>query len=548
MARIEDIPFRKIPHQSSLFLNYIESAPQALRFYAKEPTLDNLVRGAKALPDSFEFPRAQMAAILRRQNEGFGGGMETERNIDDLKAADCVAVLTGQQVGLFTGPIYTIYKALTAIRIAEELNARGVRAVPVFWMETEDHDLAEATQRALLTGDHTLRVTDYQDMLFRDSGVPQGSVGCMRFPANIRLVVQDYMSHLADTEWKQEIRCQLESTYKPGATFTQSFGRLLSLILRGSGMIVFDPQDPAAKELAKNIFIKALCDTDAIREGLLQRNQELRSSEFHAQVSVLEGSTTLFYFQDGARHALEARESGFSLKNAGHHFSLDALLDCVQKSPEKFSPNVLLRPIVQDHLFPTIAYVGGSAEVAYFAQIEVLYRLWSRPMPVIWPRNSFTLVGPEISAQLDALKIEVQDCFHGRQPLIEKALHRSGLSEAARGLEEFRRHMDQEFTRIKPGIEAVDPTLATALETARRKILHNVQRMKSHVLRLEAAKGSLASNTLDLLMNHCYPSQKLQERELGIQHFWIRHGPFVLDAVRSSLDIERFSHRVLHLP
>ena len=108
--------------------------------------------------------------------------------------------------------------------------------------------------------------------------------------------------------------------------------------------------------------------------------------------------------------------------------------------------------------------------------------------------------------------------------------------------------MDQEFTRIKPGIEAVDPTLATALETARRKILHNVQRMKSHVLRLEAAKGSLASNTLDLLMNHCYPNQKLQERELGIQHFWIRHGPFVLDAVRSSLDIERFSHRVLHLP
>lgn len=547
MAKVEDIPFRNIPHQSSLFLNYIDFAPDALGFYRAAPTLDNLVNSAKDLLSSFQFPRVEIASILHRQNESFGSSSETARNIDSLEKGDCVAVLTGQQVGLFTGPIYTVYKALTAIQIAKELEKRGIRAVPVFWMETEDHDLPEATRRTLTSGDHSLCVTDYQDMLFKESGVPQGSVGRMQFPSTIRQVVQDYLDHLPDTAWKQEIGFQLESAYKPGATFAQSFALLLCSILRGSGLILFDPQDPAAKQLARGIFKKALRDADTIRAALLKRNGELEAAGFHSQASVLENSTVLFHFRDGARYALEKKGSGFSLKSSDHHFSMDALLDCAEESPEGFSPNVLLRPVIQDHLFPTLTYVGGSAEVAYFAQVEVLYQLWNRPMPVIWPRNSFTLIEPEISAELDRLGMDVQDCFRGRQALMERALRGSSLSEAVFSLEELQEHLDQGLNEIRPEIQTVDPTLATALETARRKILHNVQRLKSQTVRLETAKNSTMSNALDLLMNHCYPSQKLQERELGIQHFWIRHGSSVLDALRSSLEVECFSHRVLHL-
>ena len=206
MTTVEDIPFRKIPHQSSLFLNYIDFSPDALRFYRNAPTMENLEHAAKDILANLQFPRAEIAAILRRQNESFGSDSETMRNIDSLEEPDCVAVLTGQQVGLFTGPLYTVYKALTAIQIADELERRGIRAVPVFWMETEDHDLPEATRRTLTLADHSLRVTDYQDMLFKDAEVPQGSVGRMQFPANIRQVVEDYLNHLPDTPWKPEIR------------------------------------------------------------------------------------------------------------------------------------------------------------------------------------------------------------------------------------------------------------------------------------------------------------------------------------------------------
>jgi bacillithiol biosynthesis cysteine-adding enzyme BshC len=547
MAKVEDIPFRDIPHQSSLFLNYIDFGSDALRFYRGAPTLENLVHSAKDLLASFQFPRTEIVSILRRLNASFGGDSETMNNIERLERPDCVAILTGQQVGLFTGPLYTVYKALSAIKIAEELKSRGIPAVPVFWMETEDHDLPEATRRTLTSADHSLCVTDYQDMLFKDSGAPQGSVGLMQFPENIRQVVQDYLDHLPVTLWKQEIRLQLESAYRPGATFAQAFAQLLSGILRGSGLILFDPQDPQAKQLARGVFQKALRDADVIRAALLERNKELEAAGFHAQVSVLENSTVLFYFQDAARYALEKKDSDFFLKNSDRHFSPDHLMQCAELSPEKFSPNVLLRPLIQDHLFPTLTYVGGSAEIAYFAQIEVLYRLWNCPMPIIWPRNSFTLIEPEISEELDRLEIDVKDCFRGRQFLTEKTLSGSGLSAAASNLEKLQEHLDQGLTEIRPEIQSVDPTLATALETARRKILHNVQHLKSQVVRMESTKDLMISKALDLLANHCYPNQKLQERELGIQHFWVRHGSSVLDVLRSSLEVECFSHRVLRL-
>jgi len=384
-------------------------------------------------------------------------------------------------------------------------------------------------------------------MLFKDDEVPRGSVGRMQLPANIRQVVEDYLNHLPDTPWKPEVRAQLESSCKPGTTFAQSFAQLLSAIFHGSGLILFDPQDPEAKRLTRGIFQKALRDADILRAALLARNKDLEAAGFHAQVSILENSTVLFYFQDGARYGLEKKDARIFLKGSDDHFSLDALLRCAEETPEKFSPNVLLRPLIQDCLFPTLAYVGGSAEVAYFAQIEVLYEMWNRPMPIIWPRNSFTLIEPEIGTTMDQMGIDLQDCFRGRQFLIEKVLRGSGLSEAASNVEALQEHLDQGLTEIRPEIQTVDPTLATALDTAKRKILHNVQRLKSQIVRLETTNNSMISNRIDLVMNCCYPNQKLQERELGIQHFWIHHGSSITQAIRSSLDARCFSHRVLHL-
>ena len=545
MAIVTDIPFHQIPRQSALFLNYIQSSPASLRFYQQAPTLQSIETIARDSIRTVPFPRTEIAAILRKQNKAYGCDAVTLDNIGKLENPDCVAVLTGQQVGLFTGPLYTIYKALTAVRLADELRHRGIPAVPVFWMETEDHDLAEVTHRTLVDADSSLRTVDFKDVLFEQ--LPTGPVGSVQFPENIRQVLEEYLRSLPDGNWKAAIRSELEDSCKPGITFGQSFAELLAKTLAGLGLILFDPHDTEAKCLTTSVYQTALRNAEEIRSSLLSRNQELESSGFHAQVNVLENSTVLFFMDHGERRAIEQKGSIFTLKNSSRTFNLSELLDCMSQTPEKFSPNVLLRPLIQDHLFPTVAYVGGSAELAYFAQIAILYKIYSRPMPVIWPRDSFTLVEHEVDDEMNRLGLSIQDCFLGRSAAIEKAIRNSGLSQAPAILESLQTRLDEVLTEIKPELQTVEFPLAEALETARRKILHNVQHLKSQLIRLEGTRMASLSKRLDLVMNHCYPRQTLQEREFGIQYFYARHGSALLNTVHSAIDVSSFAHHVIHL-
>jgi bacillithiol synthase len=286
MPTVQEIPFRSIPHQSALFLDYVDFSPSALRFYQSAPTIENLERMARDNSAELTFPRTEIARILRRQNERFGCDSKTLHHIDELEKPGCVAIVTGQQVGIFASPLYTIYKALTAIHLAEALNKRGVRTVPIFWMETEDHDLQEVTHLTFLDGYSSIQTIDYRETLFGKTGMPQGSVGSIAFPETIAEAVGDFLSRLPDSPWKPDIQHQLKSSYKPDATFALAFAQLLSQILRGTGLILFDPHDPEAKRLASTVFQKFLRESDTFREALLQRNQELESAGFHSQVSV----------------------------------------------------------------------------------------------------------------------------------------------------------------------------------------------------------------------------------------------------------------------
>jgi bacillithiol biosynthesis cysteine-adding enzyme BshC len=544
MASIQDIPFCKIPRQSKLFLSYLDLSPAALRFYQYAPTIQNLQRAADALK-RLQFPRVELASILRRQNRNYGCNAKTLSRIAALESPDTVAIVTGQQVGLFTGPLYTIYKALSAIQIAEELSKLNVRAVPVFWMETEDHDLAEVTQRNILNPDSSLQTIDSRNTLF--PAAPAGSVGSIRFSDTITQVVQDYLRRLPDGPGRAEVTLHLESTYRPGVTFAQSFAELLFRVLPESGLILFDPHDLEAKRLVFPVFQTVLREAETLRTELMRRNQELENAGYHTQVGVPANSTVLFFIDNGERRALESRGPVWNLKNTDRSFDLNELFDSAGQTPEKFSPNVLLRPLVQDHLFPTAAYVGGSAELAYFAQVEVLYRLFMRPMPVFWPRNSFTLVEHEIGTAMDRLGIDLQDCFGGKTFVMQKVIENSAPSQASAILDEMREKLDRGLTELKPDFQAVEPSLAQALETGRSKILHNMRRLKLRAVRIEGDRNSSISATVDAVLNNCYPNQVLQERKLGIQHFLARHGLSLLDDVRSAIEIGCFAHRVIRL-
>jgi bacillithiol biosynthesis cysteine-adding enzyme BshC len=547
MSKIHDVPFREIPHQSKLFLDYLDFSLDALRFYNQPPTMDSLVEFARRGFADVEFSRKEISFLLRRQNEAFGADPPAIRNAEELKNPDSVAILTGQQVGLFIAPLYTIYKAVTAIHICDELRNKGISAVPIFWMDTEDHDLAEVSRRAVPGPDQTLEIVDYRRMIFEGSEISVRPVGSMQFSPGIKEAVSDYVNRIDSSEWRSEAQAQLESAYRPGATSSEAFGQLMIRIFAGTGLVLFDPNDAEAKKLASDVFRRAILEAHSIRELLEQRNRELASAGFHSQVSVLENSTVLFLITGGERRALETRDSGFGLKNGDGVFTHQELLDLLQHSPEKFSPNVLLRPLVQDHLFPTLAYVGGSSELAYFAQIEILYRFFQRPMPVIWPRNSFTLLEPDVASDMDRFGIGLQDSFVGRSAVIEKIMQRSGSSNPNEKLEELQRRLDQILNEIRPEVEAVESTLVRAVETAKRKILHNVQHLKSRLVHIEGHRNSLILDSANRLIDACFPNGNLQERELGFYSFFVRHGPSLLNKINAAAEPANFDHRVLRL-
>ncbi len=544
---IKDIPYSQIPSQSALFLQYLEHNPKALRFFRHAPSFEILCSDLRDRILRGDFPRSEVISILRRQNESYGCASKTLDRIRELENPDCVAIVTGQQVGLFTGPLYTIYKALTAIHLADTLRNREIPAVAVFWMETEDHDLEEVTHTTVLDSDDSVRIMNYRDILFTDVSPSARPVGSMPFPDSIGNVVRDFAGHLPRSKWKPEIAALLERTCHSGATFVQSFARLLTDILKDSGLILFDPADSDTKPLVSHIFRWALDNSDAIRTSLVDRDRELESAGFHSQVHVSEKSTVLFHIENQERQALERHPQGFALKNTNRILSLQKLQDRLAGNPETFSPNVLLRPIIQDTLFPTLAYVGGPAEVAYYAQIEVLYSLLKKPIPVIWPRESFTLMEPSVRNSMLRLGIEVGDCFEGIQALKEKALHHSGSGTSGARIEALIRKVDKILAGIGPAVKDLDPSLPHGLDTARSKILHNLRRLKSRVDAIEGNADSSVLKAAGLLMNHCLPNRNLQERELNIFHFLSSRGPAVLDAIRSGIRTSGFFHHVLQL-
>ncbi len=547
MVSNADIPYRKLPNQPEIFLQYLDPSSAIRRFYGRTPLLGNLGRDFIDTIISKSSPRSEIASILRKQNKDFGSGSETMQRIDALKHPDCVAIVTGQQVGLFTGPLYTLYKALTAIELSQALNEQGIRAVPVFWMESEDHDLAEATNLTVLDRDHVAHKIDYRDLLYGASPLSNQPVGSMIFPETIRGVVRDFTRHLPDFKWKGEVCAWLEAAYVPESTFCRSFAILFNKILSNSGLILFDPQDPQAKRLMAPLFDWTLENSAAIRSRIHARNIEIESAGLQPQVHTTDRSTILFYLEKSERCALEFHEERFCLKRKDRYFSLQQMKENLKSNPERFSPNVLLRPIVQDTLFPTLAYVAGPAEVAYFAQVQVLYALRNLPMPVLWPRESFTVVEPEIGRALQSLGMEIEDCIGTMDVLREKALPDRGSGLWSADIETFRQHLEKTLAELKETSSALDSSLPGTMDTARRKILYNIRKIEEQLQKAKEESNSAAVRTLDMLQHHCRPNGNLQERELNTLYFIAREGPAFLDIVRRCIRLKDFSHRILQM-
>jgi bacillithiol biosynthesis cysteine-adding enzyme BshC len=375
----------KLPRQSKLFLEYLNNFSKVQAFYAHAPKVSSVPAVAREL----DFPkerRSAVAAILRAQNTASGAGPSVFANIDRLENG-AVAIVSGQQVGLFSGPAYSFYKALSAIQVANELTRSGIEVVPVFWLATEDHDVDEVRHVSWFQ-DGQLRRFELPAPGEQEAGRP---VGKMLLGAQIDEQVHD-VAELLVKQGSVLLAQFLKESYNRGETYGSAFAKLFARLFSQQGLILLDPLDPGFHRIAAPIYRQAIEERDALNEKLLKRGKELEAAGFSVQVKVTAKSTLLFYMgnqcgdkgqtSDGVRKPIVTTGTG-KFQAGERHWATAELLKTIESTPEDFSPSALLRAVVQDYLLPTVAYIGGAAEIAYFAQSEVVYKNVLGRMPVI---------------------------------------------------------------------------------------------------------------------------------------------------------------------
>jgi bacillithiol biosynthesis cysteine-adding enzyme BshC len=544
--QVQGLSFAEIPGQSRLFLDYLKD-PLSLRSYypnAVVSPLDVASFRPKVL-EGYTADRDRVCDALKTINSAAGACAQTLANIESLRSSDTVAVVTGQQVGLFTGPLYTVYKAISTIKLAKHLNSTGIKAVPVFWAASEDHDLDEI--------DHAF-VPDKRGGLFRASYQPtrvaaDGSVGDMGFDGKIVAAVEELLSHLPSTEFSTSVEALLRSAYADRETYAIAFNKLMLSLLGDHGLIVIDPLNDKIKELAAPIYAAGVERSDEIVDAIRTRTGALESAGYGGQVLVEEDYFPLFWHDDAGRR-VALRKSGdgrYRVKGEKIEFTRDELVTVANNEPARLSPGVMLRPVVQDYLLPTICYFGGGAEISYFAQNAEAYRILNRPVTPIFHRQSFTIVEPRERRNLEHLGWDLTNLFGGKDAAVMSAAERELSPEIAELFTGVGQKLDAELDRLDKRLSDTDPTLAVNLATRRRKIMYHIAALRKKTLLSQIQKDETMRRRIDDLFDNLLPNGGLQERSLNLMTYLNKYGPGFIDWLFEAVDLDDKHHRIITL-
>lgn len=544
--RVETLPFDRIPHQSRLFLDYLRDPLGLRRFYPSAVRFHHeLAERAPDVLTAYRTDRQLLCNALEAANKSWGASAATLGNIELLRDADCLTVVSGQQAGLFTGPLYTIYKALSAVKLAGCLAQRGTKAVPVFWIATEDHDFPEVATAEFIGCDCRLASVSV-DPAMHAEGAPVGSVGLDR---SINETIKRLLEVLPNTEFIPEVERLVREAWEPGRGYGEAFARMMTRLIGRYGLILLDPLDAKLKELAAPLYAGAAERAPEIAGALVERSRELEEAGYHAQVATSENAFPLFFHtDDGARHAVTRTESGrYKVKENDAEFTAGEWAEKATREPQKFSPNVTLRAVVQDYLLPTVAYFGGAAEIAYFAQTAEVYRILNRPMTSILPRASMTIVERRTWRTLERYGLSLVDLFEGLDTVLARVVEEHLGAETAQTFNRTEESINRELDRLQEPLRSVDPTLAEALETGRRKINYQLEGLRSRFHRAQMGRDRAAHRQLERAVAALYPHKTLQERHINITSLLARHGSYLTSWIYDAINLGSSDHQIVYL-
>jgi len=513
----------ELPHTTALAADLFYNPDKLAAFY-RHPLRD--LESFRAAAAEIHFPEDRRAALVAALGKLNPGSPALER----LAEPGTLVVATGQQVGLFSGPAYSIFKALHAARLAEWLTANGIPAVPVFWVATEDHDFAEVNHTWVFDAQHhPIKL----EMRRSASNQPAGTVTLAAPP------VSELRTALHGMPFGEEVANLVEETYRAGNTMGGAFGELLRKLLAKFDILQLDPLLPEFRELAAPTLRAAVEAHPELTEKMLVRNRELTAAGYHAQVHVEPQTSFVFLLENGKRLAL--RRSGREYGQNGRQFSTE---DLVARAAS-LSPNALLRPVVQDSILPTVASIMGPAEAAYLAQSEVLYDSILGRMPVVVPRSGFTILDQHSAKLMDRYGLTLADFQQGEDVLRERIASRLVPPTLTKALGDTANTVDRAIERLRGELAAFDPTLAQALDRSQRKIHYQMSKIEGKAGRETMRRNERTSHEASSLYGLIFPERHLQERLYSILPFLAKHGLDLVDNIYQAIELDCPDHRMM---
>jgi len=528
----------RLPGISPLAATYARDFGALEHFFAgnpAEPAAWRRAIAARQRPTKSSNPITCILQEQLRARNSPASTLEMAARLDDPRA---VAVVTGQQAGLFGGPLYTLLKAISVVRLARSVERTyGVPALPIFWVDAEDHDLDEIRSCHILDAD--LKPTSVSLPISSPAGTPAGAV---IIDTKIDTVIDEISSTLPQTDFTEELITNLRRAYAPGVRLVDGFASWLDRQLGELGLVVFDASDPQAKPLVADLFERELRSPGTTTDLARSSGNRLQESGFHAQVKPADGSTALFLL-DSARRSIRRHGSDFQVEN--EELSTDTILERHRVDPTCLSPNVLLRPVVQDRLFPTVCYVAGPNELAYLGQLRTVYAHFNVPMPLITQRLSASVVDTAVLKFLHRQNIALEEL----QPRDEAALNRllgAQLPDAVeRAMSAVEHAVDDHMTTLSTEVATVDPTLSGAAESTRGRVNRDLSNFRNKVVQAAKRRDQTLRRQFSRAQDQLFPGGVLQERAVSNLYFLNRYGPALTTYLANDPTLDTAHHWVI---
>jgi bacillithiol biosynthesis cysteine-adding enzyme BshC len=533
------VDVRRLPGIKRLAADYAYAFGALAPFFAGDPSDRAAWADAVARTQSHQRRPRELAAVLRAQQQRRGAPPAAVAAAERLADPRTVAVLTGQQAGLFGGPLFTILKAVTALKLAEQVTREhGAPAVAVFWIEAEDHDWDEVRSCTVFDSDmatHTVSLPPRTGDPLPVAAVPLDN--------GIADVLTALEQILPPTEFRSSLVADLRAAYAPGVGMAEAFGRWLERVLGDRGLVVYDASDPAAKPFVADLFSRELSSPGQTARLAAKAGADLVARGFHTQVQSAEDGVALFRIDTHGRRPIQSRNGGFVVND--QPIAPAALAQEAAERPAAFSPSVLLRPIVQDTIFPTVCYVAGPNELAYLGQLRGIYDRFGVPMPLMYSRASATLVDSAAARFLAKYDLPFESLHAQDDSALNELLKTQIPAEVDQALAAALHGIEEQMERVIRTLPALDPTLEGAARTTLTRMQKDLETLQGKTIQAAKRRNDTLRRQFLRTRALAFPNGHAQERTISLVSFLNQYGSSLVERLWQELPVGLGQHWIV---